>query len=208
VIDTATKAGFTSTLKPFPALTLGVFELSPLEVLQAYSTIARMGEKVPLTMIRKIKYLNDVVLYENVIERDQVLDATNTAVLIGMLKQTVLNGTAANVTGSGFALPAAGKTGTTNDNRDSWFAGFTPLHVAVTWVGYDDNTPSGLTGASGGVPLWIRYMKDYAGNFPPIDFGWPDTVEKRELSVEDQMALNVPNPEKRPLQPIELIFKK
>lgn len=208
IIDTATRAGFTSEMKPFPALTLGVFELSPLEVLQAYSTFARMGEKVSLSIIRKIKYLNDVVLYENVLRREQVLDETNTAILVGMLKQTILNGTASSVTSSGFLLPAAGKTGTTNDNRDAWFAGFTPLHVAVTWVGYDDNTPSGLTGASGGVPLWIRYTKEYAGNFPALDFQWPETVIKKEISVEEQMALNIPNTEKRPLQPIELIFKK
>jgi penicillin-binding protein 1B len=208
VIDLAHKAGIVSALKPFPAMTLGVFELSAAEVLQAYSTLARMGEKVNLYMIRKIKTLNDVVLYENVIQREQVLDPQNTAVLVGMLKQTVLNGSAAGVTASGFTLPAAGKTGTTNDYRDSWFAGFTPLHVAVTWIGYDDNTPSGLTGASGAVPLWIRYMKEYAGNFPPIDFAWPEGVEKRELSVEDQTALGVPNREKRPLTPIELVFKK
>src|SRR5690606_6557879 len=103
--------------------------------------------------------------------------------------------------------PAAGKTGTTNDFKDAWFAGFTPLHAAVVWVGYDDNTTSKLTGASGGVPIWTQYMKAFAAKHPPVDFPIVDDTQIREISIEDQKALNVPENENRPLTPIELIFK-
>ncbi len=207
IIDAAKAAGIQGKLRAFPALTLGAFELPALEVLQAYSTLARLGEKVPLTMIRKIKTLDDEVLYEHVIERDQTIERADAAVLVGMMKQTVLNGTAIGAYLSGFTHPAAGKTGTTNDFKDAWFAGFTPLHVAVTWVGYDDNTTSKLTGSSGGVPIWTQYMKEYVSHFPAIDFELPEDTEIREISVEDQKAMNVPEDEKRPLEPIQLIFK-
>jgi penicillin-binding protein 1B len=207
VIDSATAAGIETPMKSFPALTLGVFELPALEVLQAYSTLARMGEKTKLSMIRKIKTLDDEVIYENVIERNQTIEKPDAAVLIGMMRQTIQNGTALGVKLAGFTHPAAGKTGTTNDFRDAWFAGFTPLHVAVTWVGYDDNTSAKLTGSSGGVPIWTQYMKEFASQYPPVDFELPEDTEVRQISVEDQKAMNIPEDEKRTLEPILLIFK-
>ena len=207
IIDAAKAAGIESPMKAFPALTLGVFELPALEVLQAYSTLARLGEKVPLTMIRRIKTLDDEVIFEHVIERDQTIERDDAAILVSMMKQTIINGTAIGAYLSGFTHPAAGKTGTTNDFKDAWFAGFTPLHAAVTWVGYDDNTTSKLTGSSGGVPIWTQYMKEYVSQFPAIDFEIPEDTEIKEISVEDQKAMNVPEEEKRPLQPIQLLFK-
>lgn len=207
IIDAAKAAGIESPMRAFPALTLGVFELSPLEVLRAYATLSRLGEKVNLTMIRKIKTLEDEVIYEHVIERDQTIEKDDAAILVGMMKQTVLNGTALGAYLGGFTHPAAGKTGTTNDFKDAWFAGFTPLHVAVAWVGYDDNTTSKLTGSSGGVPIWTQYMKEYASYLPPLDFEVPEGTEMREISVDDQKSMNVPEEDKRPLQPIQLIFK-
>ncbi|MES2767810.1 MAG: PBP1A family penicillin-binding protein [Bdellovibrionota bacterium] len=207
IIDAARAAGIESPMKAFPALTLGVFELPALEVLQAYSTLARLGEKTKLTMIRKIKSLEDEVIFEHVIEKDQTIEKDDAAILVGMMKQTIISGTAVGARLSGFTHPAAGKTGTTNDFKDAWFAGFTPLHVAVAWVGYDDNTSAKLTGSSGGVPIWTQYMKEYASYLPAVDFELPEDTETREISVEDQKAMNVPEDEKRPLEPIQLIFK-
>lgn len=207
VIDTARALGITSGIKPFPAMTLGAFELSPLEVLESYNAFARMGEHIPVTMIRRIRSINDNVLFENTIEREQVIDTTSVAVLVGMLKQTVLNGTARGVVLSGFNHPAAGKTGTTNDKKDAWFAGFTPLHTAVVWVGYDDNTSHGLTGAQAAVPIWTNYMKKTAATYPPLDFRWPDGVDVKTIDVETQRSLGVPEKPDKPLTDIELVFK-
>ncbi len=207
IIDVAQAAGIHTELKPLPSLTLGAFEVPALEVLQSYATLARLGEKTNLTLIRRIKTLDDEILMENAILRNQTIERTDTAVLVGMMKQAILNGTAMGAYLRGFTNPAAGKTGTTNDFKDAWFAGFTPLHVAVVWVGYDDNTASKLTGASGGVPIWTQYMKAFAANHPPVDFPIPEGTHVREISIEDQRALNVPEEERRPLTPIELIFK-
>ena len=76
-----------------------------------------------------------------------------------MLRSTINEGTAASVRTQGFAADAAGKTGTSNDKRDAWFAGYTPDLLCVVWVGYDDNTPINLTGASAALPIWIEFMK-------------------------------------------------
>lgn len=208
IVDTAHKLGIRSEIKPFPAMTLGAFELVPIEVLQAYSTFARMGEEVPLTVIRKIKNLDNKILYENQIERKIVFDPTAVAVLVGMMKQVVQDGTGRLIPFSGFSNPTAGKTGTTSDMRDSWFAGFTPLHAAVAWVGYDDNTSHGLTGAQGALPIWIQYMKNFAATYPPLDFHWPDSVEEKTLSVLEQKNLGVPENPERPLKDIKLIFRR
>lgn len=208
VIDEARMAGIETPLEPFPALTLGAFELPAFEVLQAYSTLARLGEKVPLTMIRRITTLDGQSLYEYNIERTQSLNPAATSVLVGMMKQTILNGTAIAAKLWGFKHPAAGKTGTTDDYRDAWFAGFTPLHSAVVWVGYDDNTPHDMTGGGAAVPIWTQYMMEYAQKFPPIDFQWPEDTELKTITVDDQKAMNIPEVEKRPLEDIELVFRK
>ncbi len=207
VINTARGLGITSKIQPFPAMTLGAFELSPLEVLESYNAFARMGEHVPLTMIRNIRSINDDVLFENRIEREQVIEPTSVAVLVGILKQAVLNGTARGVVLSGFTHPAAGKTGTTNDKKDAWFAGFTPLHTAVVWVGYDDNTPHGLTGAQAAVPIWTNYMKQTAATYPPLEFRWPEGVTTRTIDIETQRSLNIPEKPDKPLVDLELVFK-
>ena len=125
-----------------------------------------------------------------------------------MMKHTILSGSGRGVRGYGFMHPAAGKTGTTNDKKDAWFAGFTPYHAAVVWVGYDDNTSHNLTGGSGAVPIWASYMRSYASIFPADDFAWPAGVERVTLSPEEQTAAGAPEKKKDLPTPIELIFKR
>lgn len=208
IVEVAHDVGIDSELQPVPALSLGVFEMTPLEVLQVYTTLARLGERTSLTMIRKIESLENDLLYTHHQEVGRVAKARETSILVGMMKQTVETGTAHFMHLLGFKHIAAGKTGTTSDTKDAWFAGFTPYHVAVAWVGYDDNTESGLTGASGAVPIWAEYMRRAATQYPNQDFTWPEDVELREVSVDDQLALNVPPLEdkKRRLIPITLPF--
>lgn len=206
IIDTASKAGITSELKPLPSLTLGAFELTPLEVLQAYSTIANLGEKVKLSLIERVEDLQGNELIRQQAELELALSNDSTAVLVGMMKQTLISGTGRGVRLSGFTHPAAGKTGTTNDKKDAWFAGFTPYHVAVAWVGYDDNTSHGLTGASGAVPIWTKYMNSYASHFPPKDFDWPSSTEVSLVAPDELAALGLS--EQDTAEAVELVFKK
>ncbi len=207
IVEFAETMGVKAELKPVPALALGAFEMTPLDVLQTYSILANFGERVPLTLIRKIETASAELLYLNEPEANQVADPVNVAILVGMLKQTVANGTAWFLPRLGFTAPAAGKTGTTSDARDAWFAGMTPEHVAVAWVGYDDNTESGLTGASGAIPIWANYMIATTSHLPALDFEWPEGAEPYTLSVEQLIDLNVPEENNRPLEPIELIFR-
>ncbi|HEX4925550.1 MAG TPA: transglycosylase domain-containing protein, partial [Bdellovibrionales bacterium] len=200
--------GVSSNMKALPALSLGAFELYAWEVLQSYSTLARMGDHTPLTYVISAEDLDGNEVFRHKIRAESVADKADVAVLVGMMKQTIETGTGRSIRQWGFMHPAAGKTGTTSDNKDAWFAGFTPLHVAVAWVGYDDNSSHGLTGASGAIPIWVDYMMTYAAQFPPVDFAWPEDVEVREIDVATQQALGVPEDPKLPLAPVQLVFKK
>lgn len=191
VIDVARRAGVSSPIQPLPSLSLGAFELYPMEVAQAFSTIARMGSRKELTLLRRVESLNGEILYKSNEEEAQQMFAPETvAVLIGMLKQTVQTGTAISLsTWRGFHRPIAGKTGTTSDLRDAWFVGFTPHILTVTWVGNDQNQQTGLTGSSGAIPPWAQFMKNFAQRFPATDFVWPEGVEKYHLSREQLISL-------------------
>lgn len=208
IIEAARRFGVTSKIDPVPSLTLGAFELSPMEVLGAYSAFARLGQRTPLILFRRVERADGSIILQNDTKAETVAASDSVAELVGVMKQTLVSGTARSARAAGFTHPAAGKTGTTNDKKDAWFAGFTPLHAAVVWVGYDDNTPHNLTGASGAVPIWTNYMKIAGSSFPPIDFPWPDNVGKLELTPEKQIQFGVPDDKEKNLSNIELIFKK
>lgn len=208
VVDIAHRLGVTSEIQALPSLSLGAYELYPIEVLQAYTNFSRFGKHMNLKFITHIISQDQELIYQTNNESEQVVSEETVATLVGMMKQTVSNGSGASIKKLGFLNPAAGKTGTTSNSRDAWFGGFTPYQVAVTWIGYDDNTSHGLTGATGAIPLWLRFMKSFASQYPAEDFSWPANIEKYQLSVEEQKDLNIPNTEKKPLQDIELIFRQ
>jgi membrane carboxypeptidase/penicillin-binding protein len=101
----------------------------------------------------------------------------DTTFLVTNMMRSVLNeGTGAAARANGFALDAAGKTGTTNDLRDAWFVGFTPELLAVVWVGLDDNQPIGLTGSQAAVPIWTEFMKSALAGHPESQFEPPKGI--------------------------------
>ena len=181
IMQTAERAGSRSPLKAFPSLTLGAFELYPTEVLEMYSTLARMGERVAPVWVRSARFPQGQTIFTSPTETTPALDPIIDAQIVGMMKQTVQTGTAAGVTRSGFNLPAAGKTGTTSDSKDAWFAGFTPERLTIAWVGYDQNESHGLTGGSGTVPIWIDFMKSVTTHDSPADFPWPKGVKTEKV---------------------------
>jgi penicillin-binding protein 1B len=111
----------------------------------------------------------------------QVLSPQVAFLVTNMLRGVVERGTAQRVWASGLHRPLAGKTGTTDDNRDSWFAGYSPSLLTVVWVGRDDNKPTGLTGASGALPIWIRFMTEVAKRTPEEEFEAPSDIEFFEI---------------------------
>jgi membrane carboxypeptidase/penicillin-binding protein len=99
--------------------------------------------------------------------------ADTTFLVTNMMRSVVNEGTGAGIRGLGFALDAAGKTGTTNDLRDAWFVGFTPEIVTAVWVGFDDNQPLGLSGSAAALPIWTRFMLGATAGRPNLPFEPP-----------------------------------
>ncbi|MCB0407194.1 MAG: PBP1A family penicillin-binding protein [Bdellovibrionales bacterium] len=205
IVDVARRFGIESSIQALPSLTLGAFELTPWEVARAYTAIANFGKLKPLSLIRKILNSNGTLLYENNNEPQLVTGEENAATLVGMMKQTLISGTAKGSQKMGFTAPAAGKTGTTSDTKDAWFAGFTPQILTLVWVGYDDNTPMGLTGASGALPLWVQFMKAYGSRYQPVDFTWPEGTHTVVIR-SDELSRLMPQVE-GPIEDVELILR-
>lgn len=186
VIDLAKRYQITSPMLAVPSLALGAFELYPYEVLRTYSGFANFGRVPELTYVRKVLSSELETVYESEPRYVEGSQEGPTATLVSMMKLIPLRGTARSIQASGFAWPSAGKTGTTNDYKDSWYAGFTPKRTTLTWVGYDDNSISGLTGSNGAVPLWTSFMKQAAAKDPILDFPWPESLEKREMTEDEE----------------------
>jgi len=207
IVDVAHVMGVESDLKPLPSLTLGAFEMYPKEVLQAYMNIANMGQKKPLSFVRKVVDVSGKVIFEYKPIEASTEDPAAVASLVSMMKQTVLSGSARSIILNGFLNPAAGKTGTTSDYRDAWFAGFTPYMTTVVWVGYDNNTPHHLTGSNGAVPVWTAFMKKIGIRFPADDFTWPEGIVKVTLDDATLKALGAKKETEDP-STVDLIFRK
>ncbi len=167
------KLGVGAPIQPFPALALGAFEATPFEMATAYNVIANGGLKVePVTILRVADEKSAVLEQHQSPPPERVLREESAYLVTDMLKSVMREGTAAGAFALGFTGEAAGKTGTTNDYRDAWFAGFTPELLCVVWVGFDDNTPVGLSGTRAALPIWVDFMKAAlagrpADAFPP-----------------------------------------
>ena len=206
IIDVARRMGMHSEILPVPALTLGAFEMQPFEVAKIYSGIARMGSVPDLNIINKIKSHSGDLLYESELNDKLQVSPEKVAQLVGMLKQTLNSGTARLAKRLGFNKVAAGKTGTTSDTKDAWFVGFTPKDLTITWVGYDNNISSELTGASGALPIWVDYMKKSTSFYEDQDFNWPPGVQKKVITLEENLDwLKDPNADEK--LPFELIVE-
>ncbi|MGN6186805.1 MAG: PBP1A family penicillin-binding protein, partial [Thermoanaerobaculia bacterium] len=142
-----------------PAILLGAVGIPPIEMAEAYSTIARQGQRLPP---RTIRFVTDdrgkTLSGAGDVKPTQVFPQRDVYLLTKVMEGVVNRGTAGSSRSMGFRKIAAGKTGTTNDKRDAWFIGFTPQTLALTWVGFDDNDPTGLSGGDAAVPMWTRYM--------------------------------------------------
>jgi penicillin-binding protein 1B len=159
VIDTARRCGIESPLDPVPALALGAEELTPIELATAYGTLAHGGRRVTPWIVREVRDAAGRVLLESRPEVRQVLHAETAWLVTDVLRGVFSRGTAQTAAALGYHGDAAGKTGTTDDSRDAWFVGYTSELLALVWVGYDDNARTGLTGASGALPIWVDLVR-------------------------------------------------
>ena len=177
VIRTAHTLGIESQMESNPAMLLGAVDIPPIEMADAYSTIARIGSRIPL---RTIRFVTDdrgrVMTTGDDVKPVQVFPARDAFMLVNVMKGVVDRGTAAGARSLGFRKIAAGKTGTTNDARDAWFIGFTPQTLTLTWVGFDDNKVTGLSGGEAAVPIWTRYMLPVTAGQVNSDFPMPQGI--------------------------------
>lgn len=164
VIALAKAAGIESELQPYPSLALGAFEVTPFELARAYTVFPNQGTRTEPLAITNVVTRDGVVLEKRGFKMAKVLSPEVAYLVNSALKGVLDEGTAKSARTMGFAGLAAGKTGTTSDYKDSWFVGYTPDLLALAWVGYDDNTTTGLSGASGALPIWTDFMK---GANPP-----------------------------------------
>jgi penicillin-binding protein 1B len=176
VLANVKKLGVERELKPFASALLGAVELSPLEVAQMYQTIANGGFRSPLRAIREVTTQEGRPLQRYALAVEQVFPAEPMYLLTAALQGVVREGT-----GQGMKnfLPeeigVAGKTGTTDEQRDAWFAGFTGDRLGVVWVGYDDNRAARLSGSTAALPIWGDMMAALAPE--PLALEKPERIE-------------------------------
>lgn len=176
VLEQARKLGAGEDFPPYASSVLGAVPMSPLDATQMYQTIASGGFRVPLRAIREVLTASGTPLQRYQLSVEQVADAKSVYLLTSALQGVVREGTAKRLANYLPAeLNAAGKTGTSDDTRDAWFAGFTGDRVAVVWVGYDDNSPTRFTGSSGALPIWGQLMSQL--NPEPLIPPLPENVE-------------------------------
>ncbi len=159
VIETMRRFGIRRDIADYPSTLLGASQHSPLEMTQMYQVIANQGDLVPLRTIRSIRNHRGRMVARFPVSKSRVIDNDSAFLIDHALAMVVRQGTAAGLGRSFDArLNLAGKTGTTNDFRDSWFAGYSANLLTVVWVGRDDNRPVRLSGASGAMRVWEEVM--------------------------------------------------
>ena len=175
VFKTLTKLGVTRDWPAFPSMLLGAGALTPIEVATMYQTIASGGFNTPLRGIRSVLTAEGEPLKRYPFQIQQRFDPGSIYLLQNAMQRVMREGTGKSVynvlPGS---LNLAGKSGTTNDSRDSWFAGFSQDLLAVVWMGRDDNGKTPFTGATGSLQIWTSFMKK--ADPLPLDMAMPDNV--------------------------------
>jgi penicillin-binding protein 1B len=185
------RVGVGTPPQAYPSIALGVFELTPLEVATAYTLFTNGGAVRPLHAIDRIAASGKNLRPEPA-KLKQVARADTTFLVTSMMRSVLDEGTGASARGNGFSLEAAGKSGTTNDLRDAWFVGFTPELLTVTWVGYDDNSPLGLSGSQAALPIWTDFMKAALAGHPNRSFTPPAGITFVDID-RDTGKLATPN---------------
>ena len=155
VVQVARQMGLGNNIRATPAVALGAYEMTPIDVAAAYTTFATGGTRAEPQFIHNIVDTEGETLEKITPETHLVLDPRVSYLVTSILKDVLNHGTGAGVRARGFTLPAAGKTGT---SRDGWFAGFTSNLLCVVWIGFDDNRDLGFTGGVTAGPIWADFM--------------------------------------------------
>jgi penicillin-binding protein 1B len=200
VVDVMERLGLQDKKLPqVPSLSLGAVSLSPFEITQMYQTIATEGFATPLRTIRSVLTAEGEPLQRYELEVEQRFNSGDIYTLTYAMQETVRQGTGRSAANW---LPAdlnlAGKTGTSDDQRDSWFAGFSGSYLGVVWLGIDDNRPTPLTGATGALPIWAGTMAALpqiplqAAQPDNVEWVWIDPQQQAQTAAHCEGALYLP----------------
>ena len=172
--------GVGTNARAYPSITLGVFEASPFEIATAYTIFPNGGVLRPLRVLARVVTDGSGAVVPDAPTR-QIARPDTTFLVTNMMRSVINEGTGAAARANGFALDAAGKSGTTNDLRDGWFVGFTPELLTVVWVGLDDNQPLGLSGTQAALPIWTTFMTRALAGRPDLPFAPPAGIVYAEI---------------------------
>jgi penicillin-binding protein 1B len=168
VVRLAKAMGISTPMEPFPAMALGAASITPLELATVYATLANGGARPPVhELVAVLDRHGKPVQGAPLPKAERVLSVQSSYLVTSLLEGVLIRGTAGGAAG-GISGELAGKTGTTNKQRDSWFAGYSRERTTVVWVGYDDNSRTRLSGARAALPIWVRFMARVA---PPGGYG-------------------------------------
>ena len=178
-IDTFTKQlrrlGVEEKIPNYPSVLLGSVNLNPMDMLGVYQVFATGGFRTPIHSIRTVIDDKGRILQRTGLNTQRSIPPETNYLTNYALQQVVKTGTAKRIESLGSNLNLAGKTGTTNDYRDAWFAGYSGNYVSVVWVGRDDNKPIGLSGGTGALPVWVDYMNRL--KLTPVSMPKPEGIE-------------------------------
>ena len=196
VMALAAKAGLPRPARAYPAMALGTSEATPLQVASAYTSFANLGTRTTAIPINRITTGNGVTIAAPTAQRNEVMRPEVAYIMNSFMKDVVNRGTAAKVRARGLKANVAGKTGT---SRDGWFAGFTPNLVCVVWVGFDDGSQLGLTGANSALPIWTDFMQVALAEHPEWQGDWqmPEGIEQVAINPNTGEVTDENDPDRR-----------
>jgi penicillin-binding protein 1B len=176
VLDAAEHLGFPGPLPALPSVVLGSLDVTPLTVAGVYAVFASGGQRTIPRAVTQVANEQDALIEGRPMDIASVVSPQASYLVTHVLEGAIDHGTGSAARAQGFQLPAAGKTGTTNDYGDAWFAGYTPDLVAVVWVGFDRRQSTGLSGAQAALPIWTAFMKRATAGRPARDFEPPEGI--------------------------------
>src|SRR5437870_248303 len=180
VMNLAAKAGLPRVPRAYPAMALGTAEATPLQIASAYSAFAANGMRTTPIAINRVTTGNGTTIAQPTAQKNEVVRPEIAYVMTSFMKDVVNRGTAAPLRARGFKFNVAGKTGT---SRDGWFAGYTPNLVCIVWVGLDDGSQLGLTGATSALPIWGDFMSAALTSHPEWTGDWQmlEGIQQNEI---------------------------
>jgi penicillin-binding protein 1B len=186
IVEMARTLGLRGPLTPVPAMVLGAFEVTPLDLARAYLPLANGGVRLPaVTGIREVQYGDDEVQAAGAEPPIQVMTTAEAWLVTSLLKGVMASGTGRVAGKSDLPDVVAGKTGTTNDGRDAWFVGYAPRLLTLVWVGFDSGEPHGLSGAQAALPIWADFMRQALETYPQGDFAVPPGIAFADIDASN-----------------------